>query len=470
MVISEILKRFVKDGPVPVIVRATMAYAMPDSVLDKLFSDHSRHQYEDRLLFSTVVKVMGLVVSRGRRSVNDAYMAVKEEASVSVQALYNKLKLTEPEVCEALVQESFERMSPLVKRMKTKNSPLFPGYVTKILDGNHLAGTQHRIQETRVLHSSPQPGWALVVLRPDQRLISNIFLCEDAHAQERKLLNQVLASVEPNDLWIGDRNLCTTSLLFGVAGPGGAFIIRQHATTLNCKELLGKRRRVGRTDKGVVYEQMMRITNPHQGQEMLVRRITVELDRPTVDGETEINIVTNLPIRISAKRIAAGYLQRWKIENAFQELEQSLRSEINTLAYPRAALLGFSVAVLMYNLLSVARVAIESKHGEEVTFETISPYYLGCEISAVYGGMMIAVPPEEWTQTFGNCTPSQLAKFLLDTAANIRVDRCRKNVRGPKKPPPKRTGGIREKHVSTYKLIQERKQPSPPQATAALKG
>jgi IS4 transposase len=459
MVISDMLKRFVKDSPVPVMARAVMNFAFPDTALDKLFVDHARSQYEDQLLFSTVIKVMGLVVSRERRSVNSAYEHVKEEASVSVQALYDKLKNTEPRVTRALIVESFRRLLPLVKRLNKNHRPLFPGYVTKILDGNHLTGTEHRILETRTLHSSPLPGQALVVLQPDEHLMSDLFPCEDAYAQERRLLNDVFLTVQPNDLWIADRNFCTTAVLFTLAERGAAFIIRQHASTLNGKELIGKRRRIGRTEAGIVYEQTMRITDPERGKEMLVRRITVVLDKPTVDGETEVHVLSNLPRRrFSAMRVAAGYLYRWRIENAFQELEQSLRGEINTLGYPRAALLGFSVAVLLYNIMSVLRVAIQSKHGEEAAFEKLSTYYLGEEITAIYGGMMIAVSSDEWTDTFGDCTAVQLAKFLQDTAGYIKPIRFRKHTRAPKKPPPKRKGGLREKHVSTYQLIEQRKE------------
>ena len=42
-----------------------------------------------------------------------------------------------------------------------------PGYPIRILDGNHLAGTEHRIKELRALRAGALPGQALVVLDPD---------------------------------------------------------------------------------------------------------------------------------------------------------------------------------------------------------------------------------------------------------------------------------------------------------------
>jgi len=82
---------------------------------------------------------------------------------------------------------------------------------------------------------------------------------------------------------------------------------------------------------------------------LLVRRIHVKLFQPTQDGDTEIYLLTNLRQRVAgALKVTQLYLERWTVENAFQELEQALHSEIETLAYPRAALLSFCVALLTY--------------------------------------------------------------------------------------------------------------------------
>lgn len=457
MIVSDILQRFRKQSPVSVMARAVLEFSFPDKVLDELFQRSAVRQYQDKLLFSTVVKVMSLVVCRGRKSVRDAYLSLREAAGASLQALYDKLQKTEPAVAAALVEQSFVRMQPLIRQLQAHRQPLFPGYVLKILDGAHLAGTQHRIRETRGLNSAPLPAQALVVLQPDQRLISHMFPCEDAHAQERSLLDAVQATLEERDLVLADRNFCTTNFLFGLRRLGACWIIRQHASTLYGKELLGKRRRVGRTDRGLVYEQQMRIVDPLTSETLILRRVTIELDQPTTAGETEIHLLSNLPARFGARRIAAAYLQRWRVENAFQEIEQALRGEVDTLGYPKAALLAFSIALLMYNVLGVVKGALQFKHGEAAAFDKLSGYCLASEIAAVSEGLLIAVPPERWTAMLGGCTARQLAQFLGETAAHAHPARFRKSTRGPKKPPPKRTGGLREKHVSTHRLIIKRR-------------
>ena len=96
------------------------------------------------------------------------------------------------------------------------------GSHVKILDGNHLASTQHRIKELRTIGAGALPGQALVVLDPSLMLVIDVVLCEDGHAQERSLLGQILPTVRAKDVWIDDRNFCTTGFLFGIA-PRGVF-------------------------------------------------------------------------------------------------------------------------------------------------------------------------------------------------------------------------------------------------------
>ena len=62
---------------------------------------------------------------------------------------------------------------------------------------------------------------------------------------------------------------------------------------------------------------------------------TIKLNQATRDGATIVHILTNLPRRVSGKRVADLYLKRWTVETAFQHLEAYFHSEINTLGYPK---------------------------------------------------------------------------------------------------------------------------------------
>lgn len=462
MVLDKVFERFARYSPVTVMMRGILEHALPPELLDELFRKHAVQQYQDELLFSTVVNTLSLAVNGVRKSVHSAYLASQEEYTVSVTSLYEKLQGVETQVSQALVREAAARLAPVVQALGPPTAPLLKGYHAKVFDSNHLTGTDHRLTETRTLHSSPLPGQALVVFDPQLRLMIDVFPCEDAYSQERLMLPDVLATVEPGDLWIGDRNFCTTGFLFGVRDRQAAFLIRQHGSTLWGKKLLGRRRKVGRCEKGMVYEQIMEIRNPDESdptrQIMSLRRITIVLDEPTEDGETEIHLVTNVPVEhADAIKLAEIYRQRWNIESAFQEVEQALRSEVNTLCYPKAALLAFCVALFTYNVLSVMKTAMRSAHRDPSLLMDLSGYYLAEEIAATYWGMMIAIEPRHWTKAFSRLTAEELAALLKQLAKKVDVSRYKKRKRGPKKPPPKRTGGMREKHVSTARLLNQRK-------------
>lgn len=463
MILGKTFESFLRESPVMVMFRGLLEYALPSSRMDRLFREHAQNQYEDELLFSTVVEVLALAVTKQRPSVRAAYQAQADQISVSITSLYNKLNGTEPQIARALVQESAAALEPVLRAMdpsgrrRGPKPPLLPGYRVKILDGKHFGGTQHRLKETRTKNSQPLPGQTLAVLDPELALAIDVFPCQDAYTQERRLLPDVLETVEADDLWIADRNFCTTGFVFGIHRRDAAFLIRQHASTLSGKTLKGRRRRVGRCETGVVFEQMLLILDPETGETLHLRRITVQLDQATRDGETTIHLLTNLPVEVDAVELAMLYLERWQIENLFGEIAQSFEAEIDTLCYPPAAILSYCVALLTYNMQSTVKGALHHTHQEAALMDRLSTYYLADEIHSTYRGMMIAIPTSDWRETFAELSPQEMAEHLQTIAGGVRVAQFQKSTRGERKPPPPRTGGLREKHVSTKRVLESRK-------------
>jgi hypothetical protein len=452
MFINEVLERFAERSPAGVMIRATMENTISADFLDGVFEKTAQRQRLKELLFSSVVDLLGHVAIGNRKSVNDAYHADQERFTVSVAAVYQKIQKVETKVSREMVRQSACRMADVVRRLMPRHPPKLRGYETRIIDGSHLPATEHRLAALRMTRQGPLPGQSLVVLDPDLMLMTDVFPWEDGHSQERIILPQVLQTVKPRQLWIADRNFCTTDFLFGIAQAKAFFVIRQHATTLTY-ELEGVRRKIGRCPTGMLYEQKMRLKN-RAGEMLLARRVTLVLDKPTRSGEAEIHVLTNLPLQdADAWKVADLYLMRWTVENAFEELGQAFNSEIKTLGYPKAALLSFCVAVLAYNCVSVVKAAIAAVPGG-LEREKISGYYLAGEIAAAYYGMMIAVSPRLWKKEFGELTPAELAKRLKELAATIRPDRFRKNIHGPKKPrPSNRISGSKNHHISTARAL-----------------
>lgn len=452
MVLSDVFDRFAEQSPFAVMVRASLENVFSSDRLDAIFDRVPSRQRSSELLFSTVADLMGAVVSNVQPSINAAYRAKSDEIGVTVKAVYDKLKGIEPGVCREVVRETARHMASIIEKTGGKGSELLPGYRVKIVDGNHLRRTDRRIAELRQGNVAPLPGKCLVVFEPALRLVTDVLPCEDGHAQERSLLPQLAEAIQPGDVWFADRNFCTTGFLFAFLSARNHFVIRQHATTLHW-ELEGRRTKAGSIETGVVYEQTMRIAD-EEGQQQWIRRVTVKLREPTRDGDTEIHVLTNLPKKVSARKVAALYQQRWKIETAFQEMAENLQGEINTLGYPKAALFGFCMALVSYNIWSVMKAAVSAAHGEQQAAK-LSTYYVADEIAATYRGMMIVLPANYWRKHFAKLTTTQMARTLVSIAQSIDLQRYRKNPWKPKNRTKRKAKFTRRKHVATSRLLEK---------------
>ena len=357
---------------------------------------------------------------------------------------------------EALVRETASDLRNIVLACGAVRSPLLPGYRTLIVDGNHFPGVEHRIAELRTTRSGALPGQAIAVLEAETGLVVDAVGCEDGHSQERSLLPELAGRISPRDAVVADRNFCTTNFLFDLKARRASFVIRQHGSTLRW-QATGRRRRIAKRGKDRVYEQIVKLTDPRRDETMYVRRITIALHRPTRDGDLEVHVLTNLPKKIAASRIADVYRKRWSIETAFGELATVLNSEIETLGHPPAAVLGFCVALVAYNQLMVVKAALLAVHGEETVDSQVSSYYLADEIAGTWRGLTIAVEDGIWSRRFSGATPSRMARFLLRAAKLVDLSAFQKHPRGPKKPRPKKTSGKKQKHVSIARILAKRK-------------
>ncbi len=289
-------------------------------------------------------------------------------------------------------------------------------------------------------------------------LVTHMIPCEDGHAQERSLTDEIIDIMEANDVVVADRNFCTTRLLLGIPTRDAFFVIRHHANLTLVES--GARRRRGRTDTGQVFEQRVTIADS-DGNKMRLRRIILQLDEPTRDGDVEMSILTNLSVAAAdAVAIANVYRKRWTLETLFQALTQMLEGEINTLGYPRAALLGFGIALMTYNILSTVQAALRGAFGVEKVQAEVSGYYIANEVRGTALGMAIAIDDGEWKR-FEDMPPAQFARQMLRWASGVQLARFKRHPRGPKKAVPKRTRFADKTHVSTFRLLAKGREKAP---------
>ena len=443
MSMEAVLDRFIKNRALAVMSRVILEEILSED-LDTVFDEHRQRQYEREMLFSQLTITMADVVLGAETSPHQAYKSHRSELGVSSAAFYDKLRNVETRISEAMVRHAFEKSCEMQDELGFVPRNTIRGYRARIIDGNHIQKTEKRLTELRGIASAALPGTVVATYDLGRELFDRAYLLVDAHAQEASALDRVLEDLEENDLIIGDRHFCILSFMSGIIGRKGAFIIRQHGRLKG--ELLGQRRQVGPVSGGMAYEQQLR------AGDMILRRITVELDEPTRDGDKEIHLLTNLPeSKADARKVADVYRQRWEIENGFNILTMALRCEMKSLGHPLAALFVFCTAMLAYNALRVLNAALVAVHGAEAVGE-LSAYSQSLEVAKAADGMNVALTAADWEKLLPKSARGRAA-FLKRVAAHVDMKRHRKSRRGPKKKPPQRTGYKNGGHVSTAKII-----------------
>lgn len=449
MLFEPLFERFASGTPLSVMTRALLENALQPDPLDELFERLAVTQYTRELLFSTVVETMALVACRIYKSPRAVYTEHPDRFPVTLKCVYEKLQGIELPVMREMVRDNAGRSQAIIEELGGQVAALLPGYRVKILDGNALAGTDHRLKELRQTTAAALPGKSLVVLDPALGLAIDVIPCEDGHAQERSLLADVIRTVEPRDLWIEDRNFCTLGFIFGVARRQGFVLVREHkGLPWQAKSPL---RDMGRTETGAVSEQEVEITD-EDGQSLRLRRIVIRLDEPTRDGEMEVVLLTNVR-GVRALRVARLYLQRWSIEGLFNVLTTTLSCEQTSLGYPKAALFSFCVTLVAYNVLATVKAALRSVHGSDKVEEEVSLPLVTEHVRRNYEGMMVGLPPEGWLQ-FRGLSAVEMAGCLRHWAAGVCLSKVRKAKSKPrKKAKAKPAHDPSKPHVSTARVL-----------------
>jgi hypothetical protein len=145
----------------------------------------------------------------------------------------------------------------------------------------------------------------------------DVFPCEDGQANKRSLLGAVARIMRAGELWIADRNVCTLGYLRSFSEQEDFAVVRPHKnlpfsedSPLAFVEADGERR---------VFEQKATVDRrPY-------RRVRVELEKPTRNGDGFLDILTDLPPEIPTATVAALYRKRWTLGNRLPARRQTFQ-------------------------------------------------------------------------------------------------------------------------------------------------
>lgn len=444
----KLLEKFVAKCPFAVLVQTAMRGVIRDE-FEKLFEKYRSRQYSKTLSFSATAIAVADVVLRFSQNFRQAFTQHKESLLVSLTSFYNKINSMELAVSEAIVAHSAQRAAELQDNLAFGVREVLKGYKVYAFDGNHLQEAEKRLKPLRMLHDAPLAGTIVARFDLQRCLFDRAYLLEDAHAQESTTLDRIIDDLELGDLFIADRHYCVIPALRKADEKKVCFVVRQHGRFKGV--LIGERRQIGRTETGMVYEQI--IHSSKRPDALVMRRITVELDKPTRDGDRNIHVLTNLPAEVDAQTIADLYRLRWEEETGYYYLTTTLTCELPSVGHPQAALFLFCMAMMAFNTRQVVFASLYAEHDKEAV-DNVSHHALSVETARFTDGMLVALDDAFWERLIGDGI-EQLVSLLRELSRRIDLTKYRKRPRGPKvkveKPPHTRP----KTHVSIAKVLKE---------------
>lgn len=448
------LDKFLEQCPFAVLTQVALRGLIHND-FDDLFHEHRSQQYEGEQKFSAMATAVADVVLRFAENFRQAYSKHRKELGVSLTSFYNKINATELQTSEAVVTRTAERAAKLQDQLGVEAWQVLEGYNVYAIDGNHLQESEKRLKPLRLLHDAPLAGTTVARFDLQRQLFDRAYLLADAHAQESTTLDRVLDDLSQGDLLLADRHFCVLSFLRAANDKGTCFLVRQHGRFKGV--LVGSRRKIGRTESGVVYEQTIKTSDAHDA--LVMRRISVELDQPTRDGDTVIHLLTNLPPEVDARRIADLYRSRWEEETGFFYMTTTMTCELKSIGNPQAALFLFCMAMMAFNARQVVFAGLYAEHEEELV-NNVSHHAISVEVSRYSDGMLVVLDNSFWQRFLGDHF-EQLTKRLREVSAAIKPSAYRKSKRGPKKAVEKPPRTRPKSHVSTAKLLALAKSKTP---------
>src|ERR1700722_14608267 len=128
MLLGQAFERFIEKTPFGVMARSLLERTLTPEALDALFEEKAETQYTRELTFSSVVDLMGQVVTSAFPSVRAAFLKKSFGISVTLTSLYNKLQGIEAEVAAELVRHSARQLQPLLQAIGGSLPEPVPGY------------------------------------------------------------------------------------------------------------------------------------------------------------------------------------------------------------------------------------------------------------------------------------------------------------------------------------------------------
>src|SRR4051794_34376500 len=154
--------------------RMATEWLIDEPTLEALVPQVADVQSTRELTLTHLVPILLDVASGIRPSPRAAFWARGEPSRVSEAALSGKLQRLEPAIAAAVVRQTAAGARADIAAADGLRDEPIVGYHARILDGNALAGTEHRIRPRRDWRAAGLPGKSLAVYEPASGLIEDL--------------------------------------------------------------------------------------------------------------------------------------------------------------------------------------------------------------------------------------------------------------------------------------------------------
>lgn len=400
------MERFVEHSPMAVMARLVMQWALhAESLDDPLGKEEPDSDGEPlrELLLSMTVQAMTQIAARLNRT-RAGFAEAPEETAARLTALHDRMSRVRPQWGRSLVRDSAGLLLPVAHQRTEPRSQSSGDLRMRVLDGVSMsAGMRCMPGPAGCVHviasAGTQPGAAdgpcvLPVYDPELALIVDLLPYERGLVHERAFAAQLVESVRPGELWILDGHFNPAAILAGWPCDGSLFVMQEQGC-VPAYRVLGESREAGWLDGAPVCEQAIGML-AERGAAPLFRRI--EWHRLDAQGGTpqRVVILTNVPATTrDALQIVQLATRTWR-DTLPLPLDAICEGAAFGAIASRAAPLASGIVALAYNVFSAMIGVVKNALDLDARDSERLPLHMANGIEGAYGGMMIALPPDNW--------------------------------------------------------------------------
>ena len=358
-------------------------FIFDESWLNSIYAAHRGRCYEDKLTFSTFLRLMRDALVRHGGSAHRLFVELQGRGTEPIDEsnFYRKLARTPVALSRALLREGTQRLSQLMPLNVATLPGCFDGFELIAGDGKKIKNATGRLKPTRGYSGALLGAKSLVALNlrtgPAIAMSDSLDGLANDVPLVPELMDQVRQVIAGPVLSVWDRQF-DDARTFGrlTERKGDAFVVRIRQgdavfTVESSAESVDEKGRRVLDEIGV-----LRYGTANKAGEkkfMRLRRVTLFRDR---EAEENIVLMTDLVERdkFSALALLELYRHRWHIETVFQKVTETFSLQHLIGSSPKAALLQFSFCLLLYNLVQVIKAYVAADGG--VLPSVVSTFYL----------------------------------------------------------------------------------------------